>query len=71
MDQSVKSPTQSSSKGFIAIVAILIVAIAAVAGFFVWKSSNEPVENTLAVQQDDTEFEAAVAENGVVVLGSV
>lgn len=71
MAQSVKSPTQSSSKGFIAIVAILIVAIAAVAGFFVWKSSNEPVENTLAVQQDDTEFEAAVAENGVVVLGSV
>lgn len=71
MSQSVKSPTQSSSKGFIAIVAILIVAIAAVAGFFVWKSSNEPVENTLAVQQDDTEFEAAVAENGVVVLGSV
>lgn len=71
MAQSVKSPTQSSSKGFIAIVAILIVAIAAVAGFFVWKSSNELVENTLAVQQDDTEFEAAVAENGVVVLGSV
>ena len=71
MAQSVKSPTQSSSKGFIAIVAILIVAIAAVAGFFVWKSSNEPVENALAVQQDDTEFEAAVAENGVVVLGSV
>lgn len=71
MSQSVKSPTQSSSKGFIAIVAILIVAIAAVAGFFVWKSSNEPVENTLAVQQDDTEFEAAVAENGVVVLGSI
>lgn len=71
MSQSVKSPTQSSSKGFIAIVAILIVAITAVAGFFVWKSSNEPVENTLAVQQDDTEFEAAVAENGVVVLGSV
>ena len=71
MSQSVKSPTQSSSKGFIAIVAILIVAIVAVAGFFVWKSSNEPVENTLAVQQDDTEFEAAVAENGVVVLGSV
>lgn len=71
MSQSVKSPTQSSSKGFIAIVAILIVAIAAVAGFFVWKSSNEPVENALAVQQDDTEFEAAVAENGVVVLGSV
>ena len=71
MSQSIKSPTQSSSKGFIAIVAILIVAIAAVAGFFVWKSSNEPVENALAVQQDDTEFEAAVAENGVVVLGSV
>lgn len=72
MSNSVKSPTQSSSKGFIATVTILVVAIAAVAGLFVWKSSNEPVKNSLAVQeQDDTEFEAAVAENGVVVLGSV